>query len=133
MEISHRYYQSKGGGGQRDGWPCVARGPSTHLHDAKALPHVGDHRQYGTRSHSKLPVQERVVRPLKVRFERLRPTDHVNDVRRARNVQDFHHRVIHRVECGEQIEIPRHKHHQVQLLRLDGNTNGILGDPQAEQ
>jgi anthranilate synthase component 1 len=93
----------------------------------EALNEVCDDCEGNARGNCVLPMQKAVsIVRLVLLFERLRLSHHVNDVGRDRNVQHLHQAIVQRIERRKQVQVPRHKHEQIQLLRLDADTNRIL-------
>ena len=83
---------------------------------------VGDESNAGAWCHGELPMQKGILRFVVRRANWLAESDHINNGRRRRNVQNLHAGVVQRVERREQVEVPRYEHHQEQLMRSDRDT-----------
>ena len=93
------------------------------VESANATPNeVGDECDSGARCHCKLPMKESILRFIVRRANWLAETDHVNNSRRRCNIQDLHAGVVQRVECREQVEVPRYEDHKEQLVCSDRDT-----------
>ena len=64
---------------------------------------MGNHSQHGTGRHTKLVMQERILRFIVRGFDGFLKANGVNDGSRATNVQHFHDGVVHRIKCGKEI------------------------------
>ena len=67
-------------------------------------------------------MEEGILRFVVRRANWLAQSDHINNGCSRCNVQDFHAGVIQRVERREQVEVPRYKDDQEQLMRSDRDT-----------
>jgi hypothetical protein len=75
-----------------------------------------------TRGCSELPMQEGVLTFVVSRLDRFLEFDSVNDRCCRHDVNKFHHRVVQRVKCGKQIQIPSHKDYQEKFMGPHRNT-----------
>lgn len=83
---------------------------------------VRQQRDDRARRHPELVVQERILRLIVRGLDGLLEAYRVDDRRRAGNVQDLHHRIVHGIKRREEVQVPRDEDDQVQLVRTNRNT-----------
>lgn len=70
----------------------------------------------------KLPMQKGILSLFVGALDWFLEFDGVNDRRSRSNVNQFHNRVVERVKCRKEIQIPSHENRQIELVGFDGNT-----------
>lgn len=83
--------------------------------------HMREQSQDGTRSHGKLPIQERILRFVVRRFDGFLEFDGVDDGTCTDNVKDLHERIVQTVKGCKEIQVACQEDNQKEFVRADRN------------
>ena len=109
-----------------DGLEENGEGPEEVDDGEEALEEAADAGEGRAGSDGELHVEKRVLRLVVLAPVGLLEADHVDDKRRRRDVRDLHEAIVHGIKRREEVQIPRDKYEQKQLLRLQRNARRVL-------